>query len=79
MARFSTRKAATAQLEEIIKNAEKELILISPYIKIDKHTKELLEKKDGIAIHIVYGKKKELHREESSWLERVTSIRAELS
>lgn len=76
MARFSTRKAATAQLEEIIKNAEKELILISPYVKIDRHTKEdLLARKDEIEIHLIYGKKKELDQKEREWLESMASIR----
>ena len=75
MAEFLTRKGVSARLEDIIKNADEELILISPFIKIDKHTKELLEKKDGIEIHVVYGKKKELHREESRWLEKTDSIR----
>lgn len=76
MARFSTRKAATAQLEEIIKNAEKELILISPYVKIDRHTKEdLFARKDEIEIHLIYGKKKELDPKEREWLESMASIR----
>lgn len=76
MAKFSTRKAGSAQIEEIIKNAKKELILISPYVKIDRHTKEeLFARKDEIEIHLIYGKKKELDKKEREWLESVASIR----
>ena len=45
MAEFLTTKGITYRLEEIIKSAEKRLVIISPYLKLDKHTKELLEER----------------------------------
>ena len=58
MAEFLTRHGIVHHLHRIIKGAEKELILVSPYIKADEVTKELLkETKRSTRIHVVYGKK----------------------
>ena len=62
-------------LVEIIKNAKKRLVIISPYLKINERTKEHLADRDRfkIDVRIVYGKN-ELQPEENNWLES-TSIR----
>ena len=72
MAEFLARRHGIVHhLHRIIEDAEKELVLISPYLKADEDTKELLREKrekDSIDINVVYGKK-ELRREEKSWVE----------
>ena len=43
MPEFLTRERIVLHLDRIISQAEKELILISPYIKADKDTKDILK------------------------------------
>lgn len=69
MAQFLTRKGIVYHLDRIIGEAEKEIILISPYIRADDETKELLkDKRRNTAIHVIYGKK-ELRADEKSFLD----------
>ncbi len=69
MAEFHTRKGIVFHLDRIIDEAAKELVLISPYIKADDETKELLKDKTRrTAIHVLYGKK-ELNKKEQSFFE----------
>lgn len=59
MAEFLTESKLNAALEEIFSNAEKELIIISPYIKLHSRLKDILKKKkdnDKLRITIVFGK-----------------------
>ena len=59
MATFLTREDIVYHLGKIIEEADKELVLISPYIKADDETKNLLKnQKRGTTIHVIYGKKK---------------------
>ncbi|MBC8478059.1 MAG: phospholipase D family protein [Candidatus Delongbacteria bacterium] len=76
MTKFLTTTGVSFRLEEIIKGTEEKLILISPFLKINERTKELLEDKDRmkIDIRVVYGKN-ELQPEENNWLKSKTSIR----
>jgi len=76
MAKFLNTSATTYLLEELIKNSEEKLILISPYLKINNKIKELLEDKNRmkIDIRIVFGKS-ELQPSEISWLEKMDFIR----
>ena len=75
MAEFITRHSIIHHLRKIIKNAKKELVLISPYIKADEETKELLKGTErSTTINVVYGKK-ELQPEEQRFLEEL-SIRS---
>ena len=71
MAEFLTTKGITHAIDQIIKNAEEKLWIISPYLKIDRHFKELLEETDEdrrkVDIRVIYGKK-ELRQEEKNWL-----------
>lgn len=81
MAEFLTRRDVSARLEKIIRNAEKELILISPYVKIDRHTRgdldDLLARRGRIKIHLIYRNKNktDLDPEDMDWLESKSSIR----
>ena len=45
MAEFLTRKGIVYYLDKIIEEANRELVLISPYIKADDETKNLLKAK----------------------------------
>jgi hypothetical protein len=75
MARFLTTSATNYYLEELIKNADKCLVLISPYIKVNDRMRELIEDKnrEQIAIRVVYGKKHQ--PEEISWLKNLSSAK----
>ena len=69
MATFLTRKGIVFHLDRIIEEADKELVLISPYIKADNETKNLLKDKTrATTIHVIYGKK-ELMPAEKSFLD----------
>lgn len=58
MAKFLNTSAANYYLEEIIRLAHDQLILISPFLKLDDRIKELLEDKNRLKldVQIVYGK-----------------------
>ena len=69
MAEFLTRKGIVYYLDKIIEEANRELVLISPYIKADDETKNLLKAKTrATTIHVIYGKK-ELKPAEKSFLD----------
>ena len=69
MATFLTRKGIVYHLDKIIEEANSELVLISPYIKADDETKNLLKSKTrATTIHVIYGKK-ELKPTEKSFLD----------
>ena len=76
MAKFLTTSAITYELEEIIKNALEQLVIISPYLKVNVRIKELLEEKDKdrIDIRVIYGKN-ELQPEQSIWLDELEYVR----
>ena len=60
MPKFLATAGLSYRLEEIIKNANERLFILSPFLKINKRIKELLEDKDRmkIDIRVVYGKNK---------------------
>ncbi len=69
MAKFLTREGIVCCLEKIIEDAKHEIILISPYIKADDVTKNLLKNtRRTTAVHIIYGKK-ELESGEKDFLD----------
>ncbi|BAO77068.1 hypothetical protein [Winogradskyella sp. PG-2] len=58
MSTFLTGKALESKLTDIIWNAKKYVVIVSPFIKLDEHTKEILEKIKNtpkIALYIVFG------------------------
>lgn len=52
MAKFLNTSGTTYYLEELIKNAQERLCLISPYLKLNDRVKELLEDKDRMKIDV---------------------------
>jgi len=79
MAKFLDTTGVSYHLEQLIKNTEDQLVLISPYLQFHKRIKDNLEhlniqKKD---IRIIYRENK-LQVEESNWLEKQIGIRTSL-
>ena len=76
MARFLDTTGVSAQLTEIIKKAQDRLVIISPYLRVNRQIKELLEDKDRMRINVwvIYGKN-ELRPEENNWLRSMNSIK----
>ncbi len=76
MAEFLNTTGINYRLEQIIQNAERELWIISPFLKINSRIKELLEDRDRfkVTIRVIYGKN-ELRPEEKQWLASLASIR----
>jgi hypothetical protein len=58
MAKFLTTSGVSYQVELIIKEAKKKLVLISPYVQISKVLLERLQNASdkGVQIHLIYGK-----------------------
>jgi phosphatidylserine/phosphatidylglycerophosphate/cardiolipin synthase-like enzyme len=59
MAEFLTTRGTTSEIENIINNADNDLVLISPFIKIPDSLFQNLRAADhkGVKIKLVYGKK----------------------
>ena len=75
MAEFLTTRGISFRLEEIIKDAEERLYLISPFLKVSKDLKELLEsKRPSVDIRIIYGKS-ELQPDEGEWLQGLDAVK----
>ena len=75
MAEFLTTTGISHKLEEIIRNAEEQLWIISPFLKINQQIKERLEdrSRSNIDIRVIYGKN-DLQPEEKKWLDSMNSI-----
>lgn len=76
MAKLLNTSATNFVLENLISKARKHVVLISPYLKLNKRIKKLIEDAilQGVSFHIVYGKQ-ELHENEKSWLLSSTKIK----
>jgi phosphatidylserine/phosphatidylglycerophosphate/cardiolipin synthase-like enzyme len=76
MAKFITTSGTNFFLEELIKNAQEKLILVSPYLQPSDRTKELLadQSRPNLKITIIYGKK-ELAAAEQRWLREVPHVK----
>lgn len=76
MAKFLTTTSISYLLEEIIKKSKKNLILVSPYLKLNARIKEMLLSKmdSGVTVRVVYGKK-EMAESELSWFAEYPDIR----
>ena len=79
MAKFLNTTGISYHLEELIRNTQDRLILISPYLQFHKRVKDHLEnlciqKRD---IRIIYRENK-LQVQESNWLESQIGIRTSL-
>lgn len=69
MAKFISTSGINHYLEELIKEANQNIILVSPYLKFNSKIKELIEQKlnEGVRLTIIYGKSK-LNEAEEKWL-----------
>lgn len=76
MAEFLIRSGCSHHIDEIVRRAREKVWLISPFIKIADHLKELLNDKDGAGVdmRLVYGKS-DLREGEREWLESLKSLR----
>lgn len=77
MAQFLKTSELNLQLENLINFAKEQLVLISPYLKLNDRMRELLHDKggQGLEIKIVYGKQ-ELNANEAKWLAGEQHIKA---
>ncbi|MDD5127619.1 MAG: phospholipase D family protein [Dehalococcoidales bacterium] len=75
MAEFLTTHGASYHIENIIKDARKELVLISPYLQLSQNFFERLldADKQGVGITLVYGKD-ELKSEEREKLRQLKNL-----
>jgi phosphatidylserine/phosphatidylglycerophosphate/cardiolipin synthase-like enzyme len=76
MAKFLNTSATNYYLEELIKQTQERLIIISPFLKFNDRIKELLADKDRmkIDVRLVYGKS-ELAPQEINWLRSLEFVR----
>ncbi|MCX7067830.1 MAG: phospholipase D family protein [Methylococcales bacterium] len=54
MIKFLTTQGINYHLEELLKNSQKEIILISPYIQLQKRIKEILSQKKDNGLDIIF-------------------------
>ncbi len=59
MAKFLTTRGTTSEIEKIINNAQKGLVLISPFVKIPNSPFQnlLAVDKRGVSTTVIFGKK----------------------
>ena len=75
MSKFLTTAGVSHRLEEIIKNANERLILISTYFNVNNRVKELLEHKDRENINIrVVCRESKLAKSEKNWFDSLASV-----
>jgi len=77
MAEFLTTTGISYNLEELIKNSDEKLFLVSPYLQIASSLKHLIEERDlrKIDIRIVYRKDNKINAEDMSFLQELTSVK----
>jgi phosphatidylserine/phosphatidylglycerophosphate/cardiolipin synthase-like enzyme len=76
MAKYLRTSSITSELENLIREARKELYIISPYLKLSDQVKELLNDKERekVDVRIVFGKQ-ELAPTEMEFLEELKYVR----
>lgn len=76
MAKYLRTSSITAELENLIRDARKELYILSPYLKLSDNIKELLNDKERekVEVRIIFGKQ-ELAPDEMSFLEKLKYVR----
>ncbi len=79
MVTYTDSSETKAAINKIIKNAEKRLILISPYLQIPEQLKATLKDtienggEKGVEVILIYGKK-DLNHKESEWLYSIPGL-----
>ena len=77
MAEFLTTAGISYNLEELIKNSEDELFLVSPYLQIAESLKHRLRDRDlqrTVSIHVVYREDTEINAKDLSFLQELNSV-----
>jgi len=76
MAKYLRTSGINAELDNLIKEARKELYIISPYLKLSDNMKELLNDKERekVDVRIIFGKQ-ELAPNEMVYLEKLKYVR----
>lgn len=76
MAKYLRTSSISAELENLIRDARKELYIISPYLKLSDNMRELLNDKERekVDVRIIFGKQ-ELAPTEMSYLEKLKYVR----
>ena len=75
MAKFLTTTEITAELDRLIRNAQSEIILISPYVKVNQKLQDVIQDADsnrGIRFTLLYGKS-DIRPEEWEWISRLAT------
>ena len=69
MVEFLTTTGISHELEMLVKGAQRELTLISPYVKVNQRLLDLIKdvNQRGVTIKVVYGKR-DLRSEERDWI-----------
>jgi len=77
MAEFLTTTGISYNLEELIKNSDERLILVSPYLQIAGSLKHLIAERDlqKIDIRVVYRKDNKINAEDMNFLQELTSVK----
>ena len=77
MAEFLTTTGISYNLEELIKNSDEKLFLVSPYLQIAGSLKHLIEERDlrKIDIRVVYRKDNKINAEDMNFLQELTSVK----
>ncbi len=72
MVRFLTTTRISAELEDLIKNAKKDITLISPYIKVNQRLRDFIQdvNQHGVRFTIIYGKR-DMRPEEKEWIDHL--------
>lgn len=75
MAKFLNTSATTYVLEQLINKAKSKVVLVSPYLKLNKRIKQIIEDRanEGIEFYFVYGKQ-ELKSTEKDWLLTIDKV-----
>ena len=75
MARFINTRKAVSEIEDLIKNADQKLVLVSPYLKLSKDFKELLTYRNGKdkITTVIFGKQ-ELKPDEMTFLQSLRFV-----
>ncbi|RLB08962.1 MAG: hypothetical protein DRG27_04995 [Deltaproteobacteria bacterium] len=77
MAEFLTTTGISYNLEELIKNSDEKLFLVSPYLQIADSLKHLITGRDlrKIDIRVVYRKDNKINAKDMSFLQELTSVK----
>ena len=72
MVKFLTTTRISAELEELIKSAQKDITLISPYIKVNQRLRDFIQdvNQRGVQFTIIYGKR-DMRPEEKEWIDHL--------